>query len=114
MQAEAWKLPEGVPERVSSDTDLHVLRASLRHLRCINGPHYPHSSARGLPGPPGLQAPCSFVVTPVATAAGGAGGVGDPGSVSRARQHAITTSLRETVSTVARIQALRFAKGQHG
>lgn len=83
--------------------DLHLLRAQLRNLRCVNGPH-------GVLGacyvPPGLQMACqtlNVVQQP------GAAAQERPRrhSVQAERWHAIKQSSAETQVTLQRIGELR-------
>lgn len=106
VQQEVWRLPVSAhapPQGGSPRRDLHLLRAQLRNVRCVNGPH-------GVPGalytPPGLQLPCSTLVEGrgASAAAPGHSSCG----VQAARWHAIKQSSLETEATLQRIGELRM------
>lgn len=104
VQQEVWRLPvagAGPPAKAPG-RDLHLLRAQLRSVRCVNGPH-------GVPGafyvPPGLQLACQTLNTapPASTATPGR----PSGSIQAERWNAIKQSSAETQVTLQRIGELR-------
>eukprot|EP00892_Ulva_mutabilis_P003557 jgi/Ulvmu1/1573/UM111_0001.1 len=107
MQQEAWRLPVGrhAPSK-SSPRDLHLLRAQLRNVRCVNGPH-------GVEGayyvPPGLQLPCRMLVD--VSGASKDRSTCTTGSVQAERWHAIKQSSAETQVTLQKIKKLRSGVG---
>lgn len=108
MQQEVWQLPvaeHGGPK--GERRDLHLLRAQLRNVRCVNGPHGAYGAYYV---PPGLQLPCQMLV-------GSGGGrrtraADTPSRVQAELWHAIKQSSHETQVTLQRLR--EFRAGQPG